>query len=133
MFFGRGAGELPTASAVVGDIIDVARNIINDSTGRIACTCYEHAQLEPMLEVKTRYYLRMQVKDKPGVLASIASVFGNHDVSLDAVIQKHRSQGRAEIVVVTDLVADQSIQDALKIIGGLSIVEEISAVIRVEE
>ena len=133
MFFGRGAGELPTASAVVGDIIDVARNIKTNSTGRIACTCYENFELKPVNEIKSRYYLRLQVEDKPGVLASIASVFGNHDVSLATVIQKHRTEGSAEIVVVTDLVQDNHIKDALQIIGGLSIVEEISAVIRVED
>ncbi|NMA02131.1 MAG: homoserine dehydrogenase [Clostridia bacterium] len=131
MFFGRGAGELPTASAVVGDIIDIGRNIIHHSTGRISCTCYNNLNIHPISEVETSYYLRMKVKDKPGVMASIASVFGNHDVSLASVIQKHRTQGKAEIVIVTDIVKEKYLQDALQIIKGLSIIEEISAVIRV--
>lgn len=133
MFFGRGAGELPTASAVVGDIIDIGRNIVHNSTGRISCTCYKNLNLQPVNEIVTSYYLRMVVKDQPGVMASIASVFGNHDVSLASVIQKHRTQGKAEIVIVTDMVKEKHLQDALQIIKGLSIVEEISAVIRVGE
>ncbi|MGI6227264.1 MAG: homoserine dehydrogenase [Peptococcales bacterium] len=131
MFYGRGAGELPTASAVVGDIIDVARNIIHNCTGRVACTCFYQNPHKPIGEIKTEYYLRLQVKDRPGVLASIASVFGNHDVSLATVIQKHRSENMAEIVVITDCVKENHIKDALQVIKGLSIVSEISALIRV--
>jgi len=131
MFFGRGAGEMPTASAVMGDIIDVARNIKNKCTGRIACTCYHDLQIKPISEIKTKYYLRMQVQDKPGVLASIAGVFGNHDVSLASVIQKHRNGNMAEIVVITDEVIEKHIKDALQVISGLSIVKEVSAIIRV--
>lgn len=131
MFFGRGAGQMPTASAVVGDVIDVARNIVNNCTGRIACTCFYSNPVKNIKEIKTKYYLRLQVKDKPGVLASIAGVFGNHDVSLATVIQKHRSENMAEIVVITDYVLEKHIRDALQIINGLSIVTEISALIRV--
>ncbi|MDN5322873.1 MAG: homoserine dehydrogenase [Clostridia bacterium] len=131
MFFGRGAGEMPTASAVLGDVIDVARNIVNNCTGRIACTCFYNNPVKHINEIKTKYYLRLQAKDKPGVLASIASVFGNHDVSLATVIQKHRSGNMAEIVVITDYVQEKHINDALQIIKGLSIVSEISALIRV--
>jgi len=131
MFYGRGAGELPTASAVLGDVIDVARNIVHKCTGRIACTCFYQNSIKAIGEIKTKYYLRLQVKDRPGVLASIAGVFGNHDVSLATVIQKHRSGNMAEIVVITDYVQEKHINDALQIIKGLSIVSEISALIRV--
>ena len=131
MFYGRGAGELPTASAVMGDIIDVARNIVHNCTGRIACTCYFQNAHKTIENIITKYYLRMQVSDKPGVLASIAGVFGNHDVSLATVIQKHRSENMAEIVVITDDVQEKHINDALQIIKGLSIVTEISSLFRV--
>lgn len=131
MFYGRGAGELPTASAVMGDVIDVARNIIHNCTGRIACTCFFHNFHKPIDKVIAKYYIRMHVADKPGVLASIAGVFGNHDVSLATVIQKHRSGNMAEIVVITDDVEEKHIQDALQVIKGLSIVSEISSLIRV--
>lgn len=132
MFYGRGAGELPTASAVVGDVIDCARNILKGARGRLSCTCYDHKLIKDIGETRTKYYVRMKVLDRPGVLAAIASVFGNQEVSLASVIQKRNIENIAEIVWVTHDVLEKNIQDALKIIGGLSIVEEISNVIRVE-
>lgn len=132
MFYGRGAGELPTASAVVGDVMEAARNIIKGVKGRIQCTCYDEKVIKDIGEIKTKYYVRMKVLDRPGVLAAIASVFGNQEVSLDSVIQKRNLGNLAEIVWVTHEVFEKNIQDALKIIGGLSIVEEICNVIRVE-
>ncbi|PKM82549.1 MAG: homoserine dehydrogenase [Firmicutes bacterium HGW-Firmicutes-14] len=132
MFYGRGAGELPTASAVVGDIIDAARNKVKGIKGRLACTCYDSKPIKDIGEIRTKYYVRMKVLDRPGVLAAIASVFGNQEVSLASVIQKRNIDKIAEIVWVTHDVLEKNIQDALKIIGGLSIVEDISNVIRVE-
>ncbi len=82
MFYGRGAGELPTASAVMGDIIDVARNLQYHCNGRISCTCYRNTPIKPFLEVKNKFFLRMQVKNEPGVLAKAAQVFGDHKVSI---------------------------------------------------
>lgn len=132
MFYGRGAGELPTASAIAGDVIDAARNIITDSRGRLGCTCYDHKTIKDTGETMSKYYVRMKVLDKPGVLAAIATVFGNQEVSLASVLQKRNIDNVAEIVWVTHCVLEKNVQDALKIIGGLSIVEEISNVIRVE-
>lgn len=132
MFYGRGAGELPTASAVVGDVIDAARNILKDCRGRLGCSCFDNKTLKDIGDTRTKYYVRMKVLDRPGVLAAIASVFGNQEVSLASVIQKRNIGQVAEIVWVTHDVLEKNIQDALKIIGGLSIVEEISNVIRVE-
>ena len=132
MFYGRGAGELPTASAVVGDVIDAARNKVMNIRGRIACTCYDNKVIRDIGDTRAKFYVRMKVMDRPGVLAAIASVFGNQEVSLDSVIQKRNIGSLAEIVWVTHDVLEKNIQDALKIIGGLSIVEEISNVIRVE-
>jgi homoserine dehydrogenase len=132
MFYGRGAGEMPTASAVVGDIIDSARNILKGTKGRLSCTCYDHKEKEAVGDIRTKYYVRMKVIDRPGVFAAIAGVFGNQEVSLASVIQKRNIGNIAEIVWVTHEVLEKNMQDALKIIGGLSIVEEISSVIRVE-
>ena len=132
MFYGRGAGELPTASAVVGDVIDAARNKVMNIRGRIACTCYDNKIIRDIGDTRAKFYVRMKVMDRPGVLAAIASVFGNQEVSLDSVIQKRNIGSLAEIVWVTHDVLEKNIQDALKIIGGLSIVEEICNVIRVE-
>ncbi|QNB45899.1 homoserine dehydrogenase [Thermanaerosceptrum fracticalcis] len=133
MFFGRGAGQMPTGSAVVGDIIEVVKNIEKGSTGRLSCTCYEHKAFKPMGEIMTKYYLRLHVIDRPGVLASIAGIFGNHGVSLASVIQKNCEDGIAELVVITHKVRENDIQDALKIIRELSITKEIANLIRVEE
>ena len=132
MFYGRGAGELPTASAVAGDIIDAGRNILKRARGRIGCTCYDHKKIMDMGDTRSKYYVRLKVLDRPGVLAAIASVFGNQEVSLASVIQKRNIEHIAEIVWVTHDVLERNIQDALKIIAGLSIVEEVSNVIRVE-
>lgn len=132
MFYGPGAGELPTASAVVADIIEVARNIISSVTGRISCTCYEQKAIKPIGEIFSKYYLRLIVKDEPGVLASIASVLGNQNVSIATVIQKRSIEDLAEIVLITHQVQEQNLQDALAVIKGMSITKEIANVIRVE-
>jgi homoserine dehydrogenase len=97
MFYGQGAGSLPTGSAMVGDIIDTARNIVSGSTGRIACTCFEGRQVLPMEEVTTRFYLRTQVADRPGVLAAMARVFADEQVSLASVLQMSGSGLPAEV------------------------------------
>ena len=134
MFYGRGAGELPTASAIVGDIISAARNIKFSSRGRLGCTCFEHKKIKPIGEIKTKYYLRMAVKDRPGVLAGIAAVLGNQDVSIASVIQKRINEDDlAEIVLITHTVEEHHFKDAMAIISGLSSVERIENVIRVEE
>ena len=87
MFYGRGAGEMPTASAVVGDVIDEARNIEYGCSGRISCTCYQQLAVKDFGDVKNKFFLRMQVENCPGVLAQIAKVFGEHKVSIARVVQ----------------------------------------------
>ncbi|HBQ25725.1 MAG TPA: homoserine dehydrogenase, partial [Syntrophomonas sp.] len=77
MHFGRGAGKMPTASAVVGDIIEIGRNLLSQSNARIGCTCYESKTILGIQELQAKYYVRMTVEDRPGVLAGIAGVFGN--------------------------------------------------------
>ena len=132
MFYGKGAGALPTASAVVGDIISAARNIHYGMPGRIGCTCFDNKRIKSIEEVESKFYLRLSVKDQPGVLASIAGVFGNSDVSLASVIQKRLEGKLAEIVLVTHRVKEANLRDALKIIEGLSVVAAVGNVIRVE-
>ncbi len=132
MFFGRGAGELPTASAVVADVMNAARNRLKNISGIISCTCFKDKKVKPMGDTQTKYYIRLNVVDKPGVLASIALVFGNNKVSLASVIQKHTIGQSAEVVLVTHKVLEKNLQNALKTISALSTVNEISNVIRVE-
>ena len=133
MFFGRGAGELPTASAVVADVMSAARYKLRDVPGLTGCTCYTEKQTKPMGLTSTKYYIRLNVADRPGVLASIAFVLGNNEVSLASVIQKQTKGQAAEIVLVTHRVLEKNLQDALKIIKELSTVNDVSSVIRVED
>ena len=131
MFQGRGAGKLPTGSAVAGDIFEVARDIVAGSTGRINCTCYKNLRIKPVDEVQNRYFMRMEVEDRPGVLAAIASVFGNNHVSIAQVIQKSVGEGTAELVIITDQVEERHFRDALLVMNEMSIVKEIPSVLRV--
>ena len=131
MFYGRGAGELPTASAVVGDILDAVRNMVFGCRGRIGCTCYKEIPLKKMEDISCAYFLRMQVENRSGVLANIAGVFGNNCVSIAQIIQKGKKKDRAEIVVITDEEKEKNFQDSLAVISGMSTVKEISSMIRV--
>lgn len=130
MLFGRGAGEMPTASAVVGDIIDISRNKVHDCHARIGCTCYEEKEILPIHELSSQFYIRMTVKDRPGVLASIAGVFGNNDVSIESVIQKSSDEGKAELILITHLTKEENLRDSLMILRDMKIVGAIDNVIR---
>ena len=131
MFYGRGAGEFPTASAVMGDIIDVARNLQFHCNGRIHCTCYKDLPIKKIREIESKYFMRLLVEDKPGVLARIADTLGKNDVSIARVIQKNKIQELAELVVITDKVLEQNFADALVHIRKMETTREISTVIRV--
>lgn len=131
MFFGRGAGELPTASAVVGDIIAASQNLARGVTGT-ACTCFTPKPFRPMANVRCRYYLRLLVTDRPGVLAKIAGVFGEEEVSLASVLQKRTVNEEAEVVLVTHEVAERNLQTALAKLRVLPVVKNVANVIRVE-
>ena len=131
MFMGRGAGQMPTASAVMGDIIDVCRNIVHGSCGKIGCSCYKELPVKDTSETKSKFFLRIEALDKQGVLANIASVLGNNDVSIAQVVQKSRKDGVAELVIITDVVAEKNFNDAMTVFNGLSVVKEIAGVIRV--
>lgn len=130
MFYGRGAGELPTASAIMGDVIDVARDIQYHCTGRISCTCYRTTPIKKFDDVKNKFFLRMQVDNKPGVLAAIASVFGVHKVSISKVVQKVITDGTAELVIVTEAVKEYHMKDALRHLEDMETTREISSIIR---
>jgi homoserine dehydrogenase len=134
MFFGEGAGSLPAASAVVGDVIEVARHIRSGCLNLVGCTCNEHLPVRDISHLETGYFIRFAVADRPGVLAAVASKFGDHGVSIASVIQKRVCEsGDAEIVYVTHRAAEGSVRAALADIEGLDVVTEVSAVIRVEE
>lgn len=132
MFYGRGAGELPTASAVTGDIIDVARDIRHNISSRILCTCFEHKDIYPVGKTESPYYIRLLVEDKPGVLAAIAGAFGAQQVSIHSVIQKRKVERSTELVLITYRVSDENIRLALNTLLGMSVVTKVGSVIRVE-
>ncbi len=132
MFYGRGAGSLPTASAVVADIIDIARDMQLDTFGRLHCTCYAKKCLCPVAETKASYYVRILADDETGVLAAIATVFAKHQVSLKSVIQTRKCKQYAEIVAVTHVVKHKKLQEAIADLKNLAVVREIRSIIRVE-
>ena len=131
MFQGKGAGELPTASAVMGDIIAVARNMQYQCCGRIGCSCYRDLPMKSSGESRHRYFLRLIVEDRTGILAGVAGVLGNNYVSINQVIQKPAVDGVAELVVITDKVENRHLKDALVIFGQMSTIREVASVIRV--
>ncbi len=135
MFYGRGAGELPTASAVVGDVVEVARRLVSGNgsgNSGLSCTCYDEKPIRRMNDVHTQFYVRMVVADRPGVLASIASIFGAQRVSIASVIQKRKLENDAELVVVTHPVREGDAQEAIRQLRLLEAVTEVASVIRVE-
>ncbi len=131
MFYGRGAGELPTASAIVGDLFDTVKNIRYQCTGHVNCTCYKTLPIKKAGDKVSRYYIRLQVEDRLGVLAAVASVLGNNNVSIEQCIQKHKAGDLAEIVVITETVLERNFNDSLQILKTMSMIKEVSAVTRV--
>jgi homoserine dehydrogenase len=133
MFYGRGAGMMPTGSAVMADLMETARNIRLGATGRISHSRFEAKPAEDIAEARSNYYVRMQCHDRPKVLASVASVFGDFDVSIESVVQKRGTGEEAEVVWVTHTTTEGDIRKALGVVSQLPVVQEISNWIRVEE
>lgn len=132
MFYGRGAGEMPTASAAVADIIDVARDIQHHVSSRILCTCFNHKTLSSAQYTESPFYVRLLVEDRPGALAAIAGAFGAQQVSLRSVIQKRRIDHFAELVLITHKVPYANIKLAMNTMEGMSVVRKVNNVIHVE-
>jgi len=130
MFYGRGAGGEPTATAVVGDLVTVARNLLAGARG-VGCTCFLERTVRPMAEMEGQYYILLRVEDRPGVLAEIASVFGRNDVSIKSVWQEGTGAD-AQLVFITHRAREGSFQQAVTELGGLRAVEEVRSILRVE-
>lgn len=131
MFYGRGAGELPTASAIMGDVIDVCRNIAFGCNGRIGCTCYKELPIKAMDEIESKYFVRTILEDKPGTLAAVASTFSGNNASIDQMVQKTKYPGSAEVVFIIDNVKEKLFLRAIKELSAMHYVKEISSIIRV--
>lgn len=133
MFYGRGAGSLPTASAVVADIIEAVRNINHEIENHAIETNYAAKPVVPLSQSQSRFYVRLKAKDQPGVFGSVATVFGDAHVSLDMILQTRREVNLAEIVLVTHEVVEHDFYQALERIKKIDSIRNISNVIRVLE
>ncbi|MGE4273313.1 MAG: homoserine dehydrogenase [Desulfitobacterium sp.] len=132
MFYGRGAGSLPTGSAVVSDIIQVVRNLNTNSTASINCTCYNELPIKSEQNFKSAFYIRLRVKDEPRVLATLALLFAEASVSFASIIQKQKKRHEAEIVLVTHPSQESQLREALDSVRAYDKVLSIQNVIRFE-
>ena len=138
LFYGKGAGQLPAASAVVSDLIEIGRNLLRGAVGRVAPTGYAPAErralrLRPMAEIESRYYLRFLAYDRPGVLSNIAGVLGRHEISIASVIQKSRALGSAvPLIMMTHRARERQVRQALVEIDAGADVAGRTVVMRIE-
>ncbi|GGV84287.1 homoserine dehydrogenase [Streptomyces collinus] len=130
MFYGPGAGGSPTASAVLGDLVAVCRNRIGGATGP-GDSAYAALPVSPMGDVVTRYHISLDVADKPGVLAQVATVFAEHGVSIDTVRQSGKD-GEASLVVVTHRASDAALTGTVEALRKLDTVRGVASIMRVE-
>ena len=134
LFYGEGAGALPTSSAVIADLVSAAQDILSGGGSRVRWRLEAGKIIKPMAELETRYYLRLNVADQPGVLAQVAKVLGEHLISISSVIQKAADSvaQTAEIVIMTHPAKEAAMQQALAELEHLAVVKEIGNFIRVE-
>jgi homoserine dehydrogenase len=137
MYYGLGAGMMPTATAVVADLIEIARNRLQDTSARVpplGIPALRRARRVPMGELRTAYYLRIMVRDRPGVLGNIASIVGRHGISIATVIQKGRSEGGVVPVVIrTHEARERDLQAALTRIRRLAGVQGAPMCLRIAD
>lgn len=134
LFFGEGAGASPTASAVIADVVSAAKDVISGGGSRVRWVLDPAKSIRPMAELETRYYLRLNIADRPGVLAQVSKALGDHLISISSVIQKTTDSAAqtAEIVIMTHPAKEAEMQQALAELGKLASVKEIGNFIRVE-
>jgi len=139
MLYGHGAGMMPTASAVVGDVVDIARNLSRGTTGRVPLRSFQPDKIGriPIVSVEelvTHYYFRFTVKDQPGVLSTIAGILGEYGISIQSVQQKGRkSSGAVPVVMLTHRAREADVQKAFRRIEALDVVDEKPMLIRLED
>ena len=134
LFYGQGAGALPTTSSVVANVLDVAQSLSSGASPRPNVRLDAPKALLPFSDIRTRYYLRVSVADRPGVLAQIAKVLGDHLISISSCIQKESDESAqtAEIVIMTHLAQESAMLSARTELEKLATVHEIGSFIRVE-
>jgi homoserine dehydrogenase len=137
MFSGRGAGQMPTASSVVADIVEVAHNIVYHRPVRAGVlptgSVGAELTLRPMERITSRYYLRVMALDKPGVLSRVSGVLGENNISIASMIQKGRDeQAAVPIVMLTHAAQEGDMRRSLQRIDGLDVIAQKTVCIRVE-
>jgi homoserine dehydrogenase len=139
MFYGRGAGMDPTASAVMGDVVDVSRNILAGIGRRCAPLSYlddrvRTLPIKPMGEIVSKFFLRFSAQDKPGVLARIAGALGSNNISIESMLQQGRGQGEpVPIVIMTHEAREDDVRHALAEIDAFDLIQEKTRLIRIED
>jgi homoserine dehydrogenase len=138
MLYGRGAGMMPTGSAVVADVIELSRNIIKGIAQRmppLEKASVREIKIKSIQDIQTRYYLRFSAVDKPGVLARIAGVLGRHQISIHSVVQRGRRTrgGAVPVFMLTHEASESNLQKALQEMHRLSILKARTVFIRMEE
>jgi homoserine dehydrogenase len=135
LLYGRGAGEMPTASAVISDIVDVARNIASGALRRIPMTYYRsdnELAIKPIDAVESRYYLCFWVADKPRVLATIATILGTYSISIASVLQRESNEESCvPVIMLTHKAVEKNVRDALAEIEKMDFVKKKTHVIRI--
>jgi homoserine dehydrogenase len=132
MFYGRGAGGAPTASAVLGDLIDAAVNLRRGAHATVGAL--PRASICPIDEVRSEYYLNLEVADRPGVLHAVSGVFAEHDVSIRSMEQEplaHGARDDARLVFITHEAAEAAVQATLHDLRQLDVVRTVTSVLRV--
>jgi len=136
LYSGRGAGELPTASAVVADVVDIAKSIVDENTHKRNDFYIDRVKVKvkDISDISTRYYLRFQVTDQPNVLSKIAGVLGEKGISISDVFQKERRVGdNVPLIMITHHATESAVREALCEISRMSFVKEETLVLRMEE
>ena len=139
LLYGHGAGMMPTASAVIGDIVDIARNLLMNAGGRVPLMSYQmdsvkQVPVTPIRDISTHYYFRFSAQDKPGVLSTISGILGEHGISLKSVNQKGRkTEGSVPVVMLSHLAQEDDVQKALAEIRVLDVVSQAPMLIRIED
>jgi homoserine dehydrogenase len=140
LLYGRGAGMMPTASAVVSDLVDLARNILaGGAAGRLPGLAYQMANIRripvlPIEQISTHYYFRFSALDRPGVLSTIAGILGRHGISIQSVQQKGRkTDGAVPVVMLSHRAKEANVQQALAEINALEVVAAAPVLIRIED
>jgi homoserine dehydrogenase len=139
MLYGRGAGMMPTASAVVSDLVDLARNMLSGAAGRVPALAFQRGRIReipilPIDRISAHYYIRFSALDRPGVLSTISGVLGTHGISIQSVHQKGRkTNGAVPVVMLTHRAREADVRQALRDIGALDVTDAKPVVIRIED